>query len=133
MPTLLELLSKAEDAAERAYAPYSNYHVGAAILTESGEIFTGANIENISYGATICAERTAIAVMRTAGDHQIQVVAVYTPDHGWPCGICLQTIAEFAIDADSTKIVVPSENGFTERTLRELAPHLWSSDLVKKK
>lgn len=121
------------EAAKKAYAPYSNYHVGAAILTESGEVFTGANIENISYGATICAERTAIAVMRTAGDHRIQTIAVQTPDQGWPCGICLQTIAEFAIDADSTKIVVPSEDGFIERTLRELAPYLWSSDLVKKK
>ncbi len=133
MPTLPELLTRAQQAATRAYAPYSNYHVGAAILTETGVIFTGANIENISYGATICAERTAIANMRTAGDHQIKAIAVHTPDHGWPCGICLQTIAEFAIDADSTKIVVPSENGFIEKTLRELAPHLWSSDLVKKK
>lgn len=133
MPTSLDLLAKAERASKRAYAPYSNYHVGAAILTASGEIFSGANIENISYGATICAERTAIANMRTVGDHRIQVVAVHTPDHGWPCGICLQTIAEFAIDADSTKIVVPSENGFMEKTLRELAPYLWSSDLVKKK
>lgn len=133
MPTSPELLAKAKVAAENAYAPYSNYHVGAAILTDQGEVFTGANIENISYGATICAERTAIAVMRTAGDHRISTIAVHTPDHGWPCGICLQTIAEFAIDADSTRIVVPSESGFIEKSLRELAPHLWSSDLVKKK
>ena len=133
MPTSLELLELAAEASQRAYAPYSKYQVGACILTESGEIFSGANIENISYGATICAERTAIAVMRTAGTHRIQTIAVHTPDLGWPCGICLQTIAEFVIDADSTKIVVPSENGFIERSLRELAPHLWSSDLVKKK
>ena len=133
MPTSLELLSLALQAASRAYAPYSNYQVGAAILTESGEVFVGANIENISYGATICAERAAIANMRTGGDHRIEMVAVQTPDHGWPCGICLQTIAEFAMDADSTRIVVPSENGFIERSLRELAPYLWSSSLVKKK
>ncbi|MDH4388246.1 MAG: cytidine deaminase [Fimbriimonas sp.] len=127
------MLSLAEQASNRAYAPYSNYSVGVAILTENGEVFQGANIENISYGATICAERTAIANMRTGGDHRIHTVAVHTPDHGWPCGICLQTIAEFAIDADSTRIVVPSENGFIERSLRELAPYLWSSALVKKK
>jgi cytidine deaminase len=130
---LLELGARAEEASKRAYAPYSGYQVGAAILTDTGEVFVGANIENISYGATICAERTAIANMRTAGDHRIQTIAVHTPDRGWPCGICLQTISEFVIDADSTKIVVPSENGFIERTLRELAPYLWSSDLVKKK
>ena len=133
MPTSLELLELAAEASQCAYAPYSKYQVGACILTESGEVFSGANIENISYGATICAERTAIAVMRTAGNHRIRTIAVHTPDQGWPCGICLQTIAEFVIDADSTKIVVPSLNGFIERSLRELAPHLWSSDLVKKK
>lgn len=126
-------MKAAEQAADRAYAPYSSYKVGAAILTENGEVFTGQNVENISYGATICAERSAIAVMRNAGNHRIRTIAVHTPDHGWPCGICLQTISEFAIDADSTKIVVPSENGFVEQSLRELAPHLWNSNLVKKK
>lgn len=132
MLTSAELLVVAHEAARRAYAPYSKYHVGAAILTESGEVFSGANIENISYGATICAERTAIAVMRTAGEHRILKVAVSTPDHGWPCGICLQTIAEFAVGAEITKIVVPSEAEPIEMSLRELAPKLWQSDLVRK-
>ena len=128
----LALLKEARSAQGKAYAPYSNYEVGAAILAESGRIYTGANIENASYGATICAERTAIGQMIMGGDHHILAIAVVTKDDGYPCGICLQAINEFAPDSNTCKIVVPFKGGFLVRTLHELAPHLWRSDLVIK-
>lgn len=114
-----------------AYAPYSEYKVGAAILTNSGKVFTGANIENASYGATICAERTAIGNMVMGGEHHILAIAVVTKDGGYPCGICLQAISEFG-DPNTCKVVVPLNDGFVLRSLNELAPHLWRSDLVQK-
>ena len=130
MPTSAELLQRAREAQTKAYAPYSKYKVGAAILTASGEIFTGANVENMSFGATICAERSAIIAMVMAGHREIIAVAIVTPDGGYPCGICLQSLREFIIAPDECKIVVPLENGLVEKTFRELAPNLWSSPLV---
>ena len=112
--------------------PYSNYKVGAAILSKSGHVYVGANIENASYGATICAERTAIGVMVMDGEHEIDTIAVVTADHGYPCGICLQAINEFCSEPHLCKIVVPSNSGYQIRTLHELAPYLWRSDLVSK-
>jgi cytidine deaminase len=127
-----ELLQKAREVQSLAYAPYSNYQVGAAILCASGKTYPGVNIENESYGGTICAERTAIGQMVMSGERLIRTIAVVTPDGGWPCGICLQSLQEFAEDPDQCEIVVPLENSFVVRTLRELAPYLWSSSLVKK-
>lgn len=126
------LLEEAKKAQDKAYAPYSKYKVGAAILASSGKIYIGANIENQSYGATMCAERSAISSMVMGGDHEIVAIAVVTKDEGYPCGICLQTINEFASDPKTCQIVVPSKGGMTIRSLHELAPHLWKSDLVKK-
>lgn len=128
-----ELLAKARDAQKFAYAPYSHYPVGAAILTTTGNVYLGANIENGSYGATICAERAAIAQMVMGGDLTIDTIAVITPDDGYPCGICLQAINEFCDNPDSVKIVVPSSNSTVTRTLEELAPYLWNSDQVRNK
>ena len=92
-----QLISAAWSVRERAYAPYSKFHVGAAILTKSGEIFTGCNVENLSYGLTICAERVAIGSMIAAGQHEIsQVVVVADTDQPIsPCGACRQVMAEF--------------------------------------
>ncbi|NLW56028.1 MAG: cytidine deaminase [Firmicutes bacterium] len=93
-----ELLRAAEQARENAYAPYSHYQVGAALLTASGRIYTGCNIENASYGATICAERVAAAKAVSAGDRDFIALAVIadSAQPGTPCGICRQFLAEFA-------------------------------------
>jgi|SRR2546429_4875978 cytidine deaminase len=98
-----KLISEARQARELAYADYSgNFKVGAAALTEEGEIFTGCNIENASFGATICAERVAVFKAVASGHRRIRAVAVIadTPDPISPCGICRQVIAEFGAEAE---------------------------------
>jgi cytidine deaminase len=99
-----ELIAAARSAAGRAYCPYSHFQVGAAILTERGEIFAGCNVENASYGLTICAERNAVfqAVARCEGPLVIQAVVVFTPTQQptAPCGACRQVINEFGPDAE---------------------------------
>jgi len=92
-----ELLKHANEAMERAYAPYSNFKVGAAVLMSSGKIYTGCNIENASYGATNCAERTAIFKAVSEGEKEIKAIAIVSSgkEFTYPCGICRQVIAEF--------------------------------------
>lgn len=92
-----ELLQQARQAREAAYAPYSNFPVGAAVLTADGRIFTGCNIENASFGATVCAERVAIFTAVAAGQRQITALAVIadTPAPVAPCGLCRQVLQEF--------------------------------------
>jgi cytidine deaminase len=90
-----DLLAAACAARENAYAPYSHYAVGAAILTTDGRIFTGVNVENSSYGLTICAERTAVFKMISEGEREITAVAVCTENGGSPCGACRQVLSEF--------------------------------------
>src|SRR5215467_2163903 len=89
---------------QQAYAPYSNFFVGAALLTERGNIFTGCNVENASYGLTICAERNAVfqAVARSTGPLRIKAVVIYTPTDRptAPCGACRQVLNEFGPDAE---------------------------------
>ena len=93
------LYIKALDVAENAYCPYSNFHVGAAVLTNSGNIYTGVNVENASYGVTMCAERTSIAAAISAGERNFTALAVASPDgNAQPCGICRQTLFEFGED-----------------------------------
>ncbi len=90
------LLDAARAAAGHAYAPYSNFPVGAAVLTSTGEIFTGCNVENAAYGSTLCAERGAVMAMVAAGFREIDTVAVVGPAGPcWPCGSCRQVLAEF--------------------------------------
>ena len=112
-------------AAQNAYAPYSNYSVGAAILTENGQITPGCNVENASYGLCNCAERTAIFTAACAGQHTVVAVAVATEDGGTPCGACRQVLAEFS-PRDSTPLVVllldREGNVVTETTLDALLP-----------
>lgn len=93
-----KLLAEAKEARMKAYAPYSGYQVGAALLTSSGRIFRGANIENVSYGATICAERVAAVKAVSEGEDQFLALAVIadSEEPGSPCGICRQFLAEFA-------------------------------------
>jgi cytidine deaminase len=99
LPSLMDrLVEAARSVRRRAYAPYSNYRVGAAIATRSGKIFVGCNVENASFGACLCAERNAIAQMVAAGERDPVACAVVTEGSrpGSPCGICRQVLAEFA-------------------------------------
>lgn len=92
------LKKAARQAAENSYSPYSNFRVGAAVLAKNGKIYAGTNVENASYGLTLCAERVAIASSVSAGERVIKTLAIYTPSDEPipPCGACLSVIAEFA-------------------------------------
>lgn len=92
------LIELASEARRRAYAPYSNYLVGAALRTKSGRIFTGVNIENAAYPTTICAERVAIFSAVAQGEREFEALAVVTSNGGSPCGSCRQVMAEFGLD-----------------------------------
>ena len=133
---LARLVTAARGARERAYAPYSKYRVGAAILTRSGAMFTGANVENASYGGTICAERSAIAQMVAAGERDPVACAVATggPRAGSPCGICRQVLREFA--RDMTIVLVAEHEGRLSRretTLAKLLPDAFDGAMLKVK
>lgn len=112
-----------------AYAPYSNYAVGAAILTGSGQIFTGVNVENAVYGLGICAERSAVFNAVTAGERQILAVAVCTVNAGTPCGACRQVLSEFA--GDVPVWLIDRQGNVRECTLNSLLPdHFGPEHLV---
>ncbi|MGC4067213.1 MAG: cytidine deaminase [Polyangiaceae bacterium] len=98
---LATLVSLAEQVRHHAHAPYSKFYVGAALLSNSGRIYTGCNVENATYGATICAERAAICAMVSAGERAFSAIAIFTDASppATPCGICRQVLAEFAADA----------------------------------
>ncbi|MEA3441229.1 MAG: cytidine deaminase [Chloroflexota bacterium] len=93
-----KLIRSALEARQRAYAPYSNYAVGAALLAKSGRIYQGVNIENAAYPTTICAERVAIFNAVSEGERQFDAIAVVTQNGGTPCGSCRQVMAEFGLD-----------------------------------
>jgi cytidine deaminase len=123
-PIYAKLVAAARQAAARAYCPYSRFPVGAAVLTSRGEVFSGCNVENASYGLTICAERNAIyqAVTLGAGPLEIRAVAVFTPTgHPTaPCGACRQVINEFGPDAEL--ISVCDGSSVIETRLSQLLP-----------
>jgi cytidine deaminase len=123
------LVSAAQEARQRAYAPYSNYTVGAALLTTEGEIITGCNVENAVYPATICAERVAITKSVSEGKRDFVALAVATRNGGMPCGICRQVLYEFAPDA--IVLMVDDAGTVVEHTLDALLPDAFGSqDLV---
>ncbi len=110
-----------------SYSPYSNVQVGAALLCKSGKIYTGCNIENASFGATNCAERTAFFKAVSEGEKEFEAIAVAGRKNGalaefLPCGICRQVMAEFC-DGDFKIFTVASENEFNEYTLSQLLPN----------
>ncbi len=118
-----ELIDLAKDAMTRAYAPYSKFNVGAALVTEDGTVFTGCNVENASYGATNCAERTAIFKMVEAGYRSFERIAVVSvkDDITYPCGICRQVISEFAMDADM--LFEDKDGKIVTIPMREILPY----------
>jgi cytidine deaminase len=93
-----DLLQRAIEARKIAYAPYSNYRVGAALLTRSGRVYTGANVENAAYPDSLCAERVAIVKAVSEGEREFIALAVVTSNGGTPCGSCRQVMAEFGLD-----------------------------------
>lgn len=105
------LIAAAVEVHGRAYAPYSHFHVGAAVLGASGRIYSGCNVENASYGGTICAERSAVCAMVAGGDTRVVAVAVYTEADpvATPCGICRQVLGEFAQPDTLVLAVSPRE------------------------
>jgi cytidine deaminase len=114
------LIAAACKARQYAYVPYSNYAVGAALLLADGRIITGVNVENASYGLTICAERTAVFKMVSEGIQSFQAVAISTENAGSPCGACRQVMTEFA--GDVPVYLVDGEGNGRETTLYTLLP-----------
>ena len=116
------LILQAKDAMKNAYAPYSRFRVGAALLTKDGAVFKGCNIENASYGATNCAERTAIFKAISEGYREFEKIAIVASsgDFASPCGICRQVLAEFMPEGEV--ILYSEEKGMVTYTVRELLP-----------
>lgn len=107
------LLQEAKNASLNTYSPYSNFPVGACVLCESGKIYSGCNIENASYGLSLCAERNAISTALAQGEKtKIKAIAIYSPKQKrcMPCGACRQWLAEFALDGEETKIILEDDN-----------------------
>jgi homotetrameric cytidine deaminase len=115
------LVEAARRVREHAYAPYSGFRVGAALETASGAVFSGANFENASYGATLCAERAAVASMIASGERSITKVVVYAegPELSMPCGLCRQVLFEFGRGAE---VLVAGPAGTKTSTLAALLP-----------
>lgn len=126
------LISEARKVREKAYAPYSKFKVGAALLSKSGKIYTGCNVESASYTPTICAERVAISKAISEGERDFECIAIVgSSDYTFPCGVCRQVIREFGLDIKV--IVANSESDFKEFTLRELLPHSFGPDDLEEK
>jgi cytidine deaminase len=121
----IELLTHARAAAGHAYVPYSEFPVGAAALANDGSIHTGCNIENASYGLTICAERTAVSSAISKGHRQIVAIAVSAPKvpRTTPCGACRQFLTEFQSDTSDMVIVLDDSDSGEAVWLNELLPH----------
>ena len=135
MPTIeSQILDCLSDAAKsvrpNAHAPYSKFQVGAAILTASGEIFAGCNVENASYGLTICAERVAVGSAVAAGHKQIVAVAVASSGGHSPCGACRQVLSEFGPAMEVILVDADDPTRTRTTTLAALLPEQFSSDAL---
>lgn len=122
------LVAQAIEARAHAYAPYSNYRVGAAILAESGRVYTGCNVENAVYPLCLCAERTALVKAISEGERAFVALAVVTENGGAPCGACRQTLREFG--AHIVVLIADADGDYRETTVSALLPDSFSaSDL----
>lgn len=128
--TAQELVNQAIEAREKAYAPYSKFKVGAAILTKNGTVFLGCNIENASYGATICAERSAVCNMiANGGADPIAIAICYSEEEfAVPCGICRQVLSEFSPKGDLVILMAKTDGSYRETTLSALLPSSFKLD-----
>lgn len=126
------LIDKAYSAMEKSYSPYSHFKVGAALVTEDGSVYTGCNIENASYGATICAERTAMVKAVSEGHKSFKYIAIVSSSHEktLPCGICRQFLSEFA-SKDAVIIMHDTENDIIEMPFNQIYPEPFSKDSIK--
>ena len=117
-----KLLNVARSAMENAYAPYSHFTVGAAVLGKNGDIYSGCNVENASYGATICAERNALCNGVACGEREFTAVAVVSNgDTPYPCGICLQVMSELATNA--VVVLCDGKRNIKATTVKQLLPN----------
>ncbi|HEX9796714.1 MAG TPA: cytidine deaminase [Anaerolineales bacterium] len=116
-----DLIERALQARQSAYAPYSAYAVGAALLTSSGRVFTGANVENAAYPVSICAERVAVFKAVTEAERRFSAIAIATDNGGSPCGSCRQVLSEFGLE---TQVLMVDKNGTVVRRMSvgELLP-----------
>jgi cytidine deaminase len=121
------LIQIARQARKWAYAPYSNYPVGAALMTASGRIYDGVNIENSAYPTTICAERVAVFKAVSEGEREFKAIAVVTNNGGTPCGSCRQVLAEFGL---GTIVLIADADGnlLQEITIDQLLPHAFTPE-----
>jgi cytidine deaminase len=115
------LIEIAKNTRENAYAPYSGYRVGAALLTLDGTVYGGCNVENAAYGMSICAERTAVVKAISEGVREFEAIAVVTENAGTPCGACRQFLSEFG--SDIMVILADTSGNYTLATVGELLPH----------
>jgi len=126
-----QLVKVALEAKEKAYSPYSQFKVGAALLTKSGKIFTGCNVEVASYGGTICAERTALVKAISEGEKEFQALCCVadTEDYCTPCGICRQFIYEFGPEVE---VIMANKRGeYRTASIAELLPHAFGPHSLK--
>lgn len=119
-----ELVAQALSARQLAYAPYSNYHVGAAVMADDGTVVLGCNVENASYPAAICAERVALTAAIAQGKRNLVAIAVATRDGGSPCGICRQVMAE--LGPEMLVYISDEQGNYRTTTVRDLLPDSFS-------
>ena len=127
--TDLELIALAQQAREYAYASYSGFPVGAALLGRSGKVYTGCNVENAAYPLTTCAERTAVIKAVSEGEREFEAIAVVTATGATPCGSCRQILREFAGPTGELRVIVADLDGNSSTfTIEELLPHGFTPD-----
>ena len=126
-----ELIASATTSRERAYAPYSNFKVGAALLGKSGRVYTGCNVENAAYGPSMCAERAAVIKAISEGEREFEAIAVASENGVSPCGTCRQVMMEFA--PDMAVIIADTEGNIRLTTVRDSLPDGFTPDQLPQK
>lgn len=124
----IQLIAEAYEAKKNSYAPYSNFHVGAALLTQEGRVYRGCNIENAAYSPTNCAERTAFFKAVSEGEQNFTAIAIVGDKEEYlaPCGVCRQVMQEFCNEDTFRIILAKNKNDYQTYTLRELLPGAFS-------